>query len=147
MANDLNQCNFIGRLGKDVETRYTQGGDAVANFSIAVGESWKDAGGEKQERTTWVNVVAFKQLATICETYLHKGSRVFVSGKLQIRKYEAKDGTEKYSTEVIANSLQMLDPKPKDEGGGDSERPATRASTAAKKNVDDLDSDIPFVTW
>lgn len=142
MANDLNQCNFIGRLGKDVEARYTQGGDAVANFSIAVGESWKDASGEKVEKTEWVRVVAFKKLAEICITYLHKGSKVFISGKMTTRKWQNKEGVDQYSTEIVANQMSMLDSKPKEDG--DTEREPSRAPAPAKKNVDDLDDDIPF---
>ena len=86
MANNLNQCNFIGRLGDDPEVRYTTGGDAVASFSIAIGSSWKDKAGEKQERTEWVNITAWGKLAEICGEYLKKGSKVFVSGHMKIRK-------------------------------------------------------------
>lgn len=139
MASDLNQCNFIGRLGKDVETRYTQGGDAVANFSIAVGESWKDASGEKVEKTEWIRVVAFKKLAEICTEYLHKGSKVFISGKMTTRKWQNKEGVDQYSTEIVANQMSMLDSKPKDDA-------EPKREPVAKKPVDadELDSDIPF---
>lgn len=109
MSNDLNRCEFIGRLGRDPEAAALPNGNAVSKFSIAVGESWKDKQtGEKQERTTWVNIVAFGLLAEVMNKYLTKGSRIFVSGKLSVRKYE-KDGQTKYATEVIASEMQMLD--------------------------------------
>lgn len=118
MSNDLNRCEFIGRLGRDPEAASLPNGNAVSKFSIAVGESWKDKQtGEKQERTTWVNIVAFGILAEVMNKYLTKGSRVFVSGKLSIRKYE-KDGQTKYATEVIANEMQMLDSRGSGEQDG-----------------------------
>lgn len=93
MANDLNQCSFIGRLGADVEMRYMPSGDAVASFSIAVGSQWKDkASGEKRESVEWVNITAFGKLGEICGEYLRKGSQVYVSGRLKTEKYQAKDG-------------------------------------------------------
>ena len=111
MANDLNQCNFIGRLGKDPETRYLPNGDAVTNISIAVGESWKDKQGQKQERTEWVRVVAFRKLGEIMGQYLQKGSKVFVSGKFKTRKWTDNGNIERYSTEIVADNMQMLDGK------------------------------------
>ena len=86
MSNDLNQCNFIGRLGNDPECRYLPNGDAVTNISIAVGESWKDKQGNKQERTEWIKVVAFRKLGEISAEYLRKGSKVYISGKMKTRK-------------------------------------------------------------
>lgn len=116
MANDLNQCNFIGRLGNDPEIRYTPTGDAVANFSIAVGESWKDKGGQKQERTTWVRLVAFRKTAEIIGQYLGKGSRIFVTARLQIREWE-KDGIKRQTAEFVVDRLQMLGGKPDGQQG------------------------------
>lgn len=141
MASDLNQCNFIGRLGKDVETRYLSNGDAVANFSIAVGWKSKD-----KEGTEWINVVAFQKLAEICAQYLKSGSKIFLSGKLKIEKYTDKEGVERYSTKVIADQMQMLDGKP---AGADSAprqtTPAPRQSQSKPaQNFSDMDSDIPF---
>ena len=120
MARDLNQCNFIGRLGKDVELRYAASGDAIANFTIAVGESWKDKQtGQKQEKTAWVPIVMFGKLAEIAGQYLQKGSKVFISGKFQTRKWQDQSGADRYSTEVVVDGfsgqMQMLDAKP--EGG------------------------------
>jgi single-strand DNA-binding protein len=112
MANDLNQCNFIGRLGNEPDVRYLPNGDAVANISIAVGESWKDKQGQKQERTEWIRVVAFRKLGEIVGQYLNKGSKVYISGKMVTRKWTDKEGIERYSTEIVANNMQMLDSKP-----------------------------------
>lgn len=104
--NDLNQCNFIGRLGGDVETRYLTNGDAVVNFTIACG--WKSKDSEGAE---WVRIVAFGKLAGICSEYLSKGSRVFISGRIQTRKWQDQQGNDRYTTEIIANQMQMLDSK------------------------------------
>lgn len=116
MANDLNSCTFIGRLGKDVEMRYLPSGKAVASFSIACGESWKDQQGQKQERTEWVNITAFDKLAEIIGEYLAKGSKVYIQGKMKTEKYTDNNGVEKYSTKIIAQNMQMLDSRPQDGG-------------------------------
>ena len=115
MANDLNLCQFIGRLGQDPKTTYMPNGNAVANISIAVGEQWRDKAGEKQERVTWVNVVAFGKLAEIMAQYTSRGSRIYLSGSLRTRKWE-KDGQTHYTTEIVAKEMQLLDRK---EGGAD----------------------------
>lgn len=141
MANDLNQCNFIGRLGKDVETRYTQSGDTIASFSLAVGSQWKDKNtGDKQESTEWVNVLVFGALAGICETYLAKGSQVYISGRMKTDKYTDKQGVEKYSTKIIAERMQML-------GGKSETREAKQEAPKPKRDAGDFtnfESDIPF---
>lgn len=112
MSNDLNQCNFIGRLGKDIEARYAPSGDAIANFSIAVGSAWKDkATGEKKESTEWVNIAVFGSLAEICIKYLVKGSQIYISGKQRTRKWQDKEGNDKYTTEIVADRMQMLGSK------------------------------------
>lgn len=153
MANDLNQCNFIGRLGKDVDMRYMPNGDAVASFSLAVGSQWKDKSGNKQEATEWVNVSAFGKLGEICGQYLKKGTQVFVSGRMKTEKYQ-KDGVDRYSTKIIADRMQMLGSKQ----GGDSDsgdggqqygapqRPAQRPASGGTSNgFDDMDDgDTPF---
>lgn len=149
MANDLNQCNFIGRLGKDVETRYMPNGEAVSSFSIAVGSSWKDKAGDKKEETEWVNITAFRKLGEICGQYLKKGSKVFISGRMKTDKYTDKEGIERYSTKVIAENMQMLDGKPGANSGTDddygSSAPAPRqAAKPAASNFNDMDDDIPF---
>lgn len=112
MSSDLNLCSFIGRLGKPPETRYAANGDPVCSFSIAVGSQWKNKSGEKQESVEWVNITAFGKLAEICSTYLTKGSKIYISGRIKTEKYQAKDGTDRYSTKIIAEQMQMLDSKP-----------------------------------
>ena len=108
----LNQCQFIGNLGQQPEIKYTPSGVAVANFNIAVSEKWKNRDGEKQEHTEWVRCVAWKRLAEICGEYLDKGSSVWISGKLQTRSWEDKDGNKRYTTEIVANQMQMLGGRP-----------------------------------
>lgn len=147
MANDLNQCNFIGRLGKDVDLRFTPSGDAVANFSIAVG--WK---GKSKEGVEWVNIVAFGKLGQICGDYLKKGSRIFVSGNMRTRSWEDQSGQKRYSTEIVASDMQMLDSKPSDgqqsapQRDSQPQRDAQPAQTAAPAGYSDFedDGDIPF---
>ena len=139
MSNDLNQCQFIGRLGKDCEVRYASSGDAIASFSLAVGSQWKDKSGNKQESTEWVNVTAFGKLGEICSEYLKKGSQVFISGRMKTDKYTDKQGVEKYSTKIIADKMQIL--------GSKAESHQDHPAQQDKKQSDDftgLDSDIPF---
>jgi len=110
MANDLNQCNFIGRLGKEPETKFTASGVAITNFSIAVGSKWKDKQtGQPQERTEWINIDAFGKLAEICGEYLTKGSKVFITGEMVTRKWQDQSGADRYTTTIKANNMQMLD--------------------------------------
>ncbi len=109
MSKDLNLCQFIGRIGKDIELKYMPNGDAVANFSIACGDDYKDKQtGQKVEQTNWINVVAFRRLAEILGEYCNKGDQVYISGKQRTRKYQAQDGSDRYSTEIVANEMQML---------------------------------------
>lgn len=112
MSNDLNQCNFIGRLGKDVELRYAPSGEPVASFSIACGSQRKNKQGEKIDSTEWINITAFGNLAEICGKYLKKGSQIYLSGRMNTSKYTDKEGVEKYSTKIIAERMQMLGSKP-----------------------------------
>jgi len=110
----LNRVQLIGRLGKDPESRFTPTGKKVAHFSLAVSQRWKSAEGEK-EYTEWVNVEAWGRLGEVCQQYLHKGSLVFIEGRLKTDKYEDKGGETKYYTKVVALSMQMLDRKPEEE--------------------------------
>lgn len=135
MANDLNQCNFIGRLGKDPTTKYTQGGKAVTSFSIACGWKSKD-----KEGTEWVNVTAFDKLGEVCGEYLSKGKQVFVSGRFTTDKYE-KDGVERYSTKIVADRVQFLGSK--DEGQRQS-RPQRQAPQSASADDFADDESLPF---
>jgi len=155
MANDLNQCNFIGNLGKDVECRFMPSGDAIANFPIAVGSTWKDKSGVKQDATEWVNITVFGKLAEICREHLKKGSKVFISGRMKTEKYTDKEGIERYSTKIIADRMQMLDGKPRgDEQSAPQQRSQSvsrsqSANTAARpapnfSDLDDFSGDVPF---
>lgn len=138
MANDLNRCEFIGRLGADPEVRHMANGDAVCNFRIACGSSWKDkATGDKKESVEWIPISVFGKLAEICGTYLTKGKMVFIAGRFRTRKWQDKDGQDRYTTEINADDMQML-------GGKSDDRPA--ASTAAPVAADPPfeDQDIPF---
>lgn len=136
--NDLNQCNFIGRLGDDPRTRDTTSG-SVCSFRIAVG--WKS---KEKDGTEWVSIVTFGKLAEICGQYLKKGSRVFVSGSFKTRKYE-KDGRDVYVTEISANHMQMLDGKPSGGGQHNPAKPAAEEGFSEPAFNDPFDdSRIPF---
>jgi single-strand DNA-binding protein len=141
MANDLNQCNFIGRLGADPESRYMPSGDAVCNFRIACG--WK---GKDSEGAEWVPVVTFGKLAEICQEYLLKGSQVFISGRFKTRKWEDKEGNTRYSTEIVADRMQMLGSRPKEleEEGREPEPAAAAPAKRGGGALDTMDDDIPF---
>ena len=104
----VNKVILIGNLGRDPETRYTTGGDAITNLNIATSEQWKDKSGEKQEKTEWHRVVLFGRQAEIAGEYLKKGRSVYIEGRLQTRKYTDKDGVEKYSTEIVGDRMQLL---------------------------------------
>ena len=138
----LNLCQFIGHIGK-IDTRYLSNGDAVTNCSLAVNESWKDKDGNKQEKCEWVNVTAYRKLAEIMAEYCKKGTQIYVSGKLQTRKWTDKEGIERYTTEIIATNMKMLGSR-----SGDSEKSAPAKSQNRAQSgtgFDDMDdSDIPF---
>jgi single-strand DNA-binding protein len=152
----VNKVILVGNLGRDPETRYTASGDPITNVSIATTDTWKDKSGEKQEKTEWHRVAFFGKLAEIAGEYLKKGSQVYVEGRLQTRKWQDKDGQDKYTTEIVADRMQMLGSRAGSGGGssGGGEPPAEReratagggkaGGAPAKKNVDDLDDDIPF---
>jgi single-strand DNA-binding protein len=140
MANDLNRCEFIGRLGKDPEVRYSAAGDAVCNFSIAVGSKY----GEK-ESTEWVRIVTFKKLAGICGDFLRKGSQVYIAGRMTTRKWQNKDGVDQYTTEVVADQMQMLGGKSAEELAAPQKAPKQDAYRQIKEgNIIDAEDDIPF---
>ena len=163
MARGINKVILIGNLGRDPEMRYTANQQPIANFSVATSESWTDRNtNERTERTEWHRVVCFARLAEICGEYLRKGSKVYIEGRLQTRSWEGQDGQTRYSTEVVARDMQMLDSR----GGGDSyggpppsgptaaqggygreqprsaPRPAPQA--APPPPDDDFEDDIPF---
>lgn len=144
MARGINKVIIVGNLGVDPETRYMPSGGAVTNLRVATSESWKDKNtGEQQERTEWHRVAMFGRLAEIAAEYLRKGSQVYLEGSLRTRKWQDKDGNDRYSTEIIANEMQMLG------GRGDSSAPARSAPAAASGGTDagppdDFNDDIPF---
>ncbi len=151
MAGSVNKVILVGNLGKDPETRRMQSGDPVVNLSIATSETWRDkASGERKEKTEWHRVVIFnKNLAEVAEKYLRKGSKVYVEGSLQTRKWTDKDGAEKYSTEVVLQNfrgeLTMLDTRG-GEGGGSAMSRNSPAAAESPSNFDrsELDDEIPF---
>ncbi|OEU71406.1 MAG: single-stranded DNA-binding protein [Desulfuromonadales bacterium C00003068] len=114
----VNKVILVGNLGKDPELKYTPAGAAVANFSIATTESYKDREGNRQSKTEWHNIVVWRQLAEICGKYLHKGKQVYIEGKLQTRKWQDRDGNDRYSTEIVADQMQMLGRASDDSQGG-----------------------------
>lgn len=135
MAN-VNKAILIGNLGKDPEVRYTQGGDAVANFSIATNEKWKDKSGQKQERTEWHNIVAWGKLAEFASEHLARGCAAYIEGSIQTRKWEDKDGKDRYTTEIKAYSIQPITWKEAGDGFSGDDR------DNEKPGGDD--SDVPF---
>ena len=114
----INKAILIGRLGSDPEVRYTPSGVAVANFSVATSEEWKDKdSGEKKERTEWHRIVAWRRLGEICGEYLSKGKQVYVEGRIQTRSWDDRDGNKKYTTEIVANDIQFLGSRDASSGG------------------------------
>jgi single-strand DNA-binding protein len=140
-GKSLNKVTLIGNLGKDPELSYTASGIAVAKFSIATGERWKDDSGNFQERTEWHNIVAWRKLAEICGQYLKKGSKVYLEGKLQTRSWDDKNtGVKRYATDIVADDLIMLDSKGSSEGSYTGAGDVTVGSVAdvAEPEKDDL---------
>ena len=125
--SDLNQCNFIGRLGDNPKMQNTQSGDAMATFSIAVSEKYNDRNGNRTEKTEWINVQAFGKLAEIMGRYLSKGSQVFVSGRLQSRKYIGQDGVERTAVSILARDMSMLGGGQQSKQGGYAPQSAPQA--------------------
>ena len=149
MARGVNKVTLIGNLGADPEVRYTANGSAVANIRLATAESWRDReSGENQERTEWHRVVFFSRLAEIVSEYLKKGSQVYIEGRLQTRKWQDRDGNDRYTTEIVANEMQMLGGRGGGGGGFDAPSQSSSPSPAQNSNneppMDDFDDDIPF---
>lgn len=155
MARGVNKVILIGNLGQDPEIKYMPSGGAVANVRLATSESWKDkTSGEMQERTEWHTVVFFNRLAEIVGEYLKKGGKIYVEGSLRTRKWQGKDGQDRYSTEIVASEMQMLDSKGGGGGGGSSSWDDDSGGRSGGGNKgggrkpqqapDDLDDDIPF---
>lgn len=165
MARGVNKVILVGNLGNDPETRYMPSGGAVTNITVATSESWKDKNsGQAQERTEWHRVVFFNKLAEIAGEYLRKGSKVYVEGSLRTRKWQDQGGQDRYTTEIVASEMQMLDSRgaggSADEGHDNAPAPRARQSAPAQysegqksapprndappPNFDNFDDDIPF---
>jgi len=145
MARGINKVILVGNLGADPETRYMPSGSAVTNLSVATSESWKDKQtGEQKDRTEWHKVAMFNRLAEIAAEYLRKGSQVYIEGKLRTRKWQDRDGNDRYTTEIIADEMQMLGGR----GGGGGSAPMNQdpgpSSSPPQAGPDDFDDDIPF---
>ena len=160
MARGINKVILIGNCGQDPETRFSGAGAAITNISVATSESWKDKNtGEQQERTEWHRVVFFNRLAEIAGEYLKKGSKVYIEGSLRTRKWQGQDGQDRYTTEIVANEMQMLDSRGGAGGGMGGGQGFAPQNTAPQNNqpsaqqnapaqpvaaTDDWDDDIPF---
>lgn len=147
----VNKVIIVGNLGRDPETRYNPEGGAITNISVATTDTWKDkASGEKQERTEWHRVVFFSRLAEIAGEYLKKGSQVYVEGSLRTRKWQDKEGKERYTTEIVADRMQMLGSRQGggEAGGREAKEPAAagedRPSKKSPGKLEDMEDDIPF---
>ncbi|ADE16840.1 single-strand binding protein [Nitrosococcus halophilus Nc 4] len=154
-SRGVNKVILIGNLGRDPEVRYTASGGAIANITLATSETWKDkTTGEQQERTEWHRVVFFGRLGEIAGEYLKKGSKIYVEGRLQTRKWQGQDGQDRYTTEIVANEMQMLDratggsaPYNNDMNQGSAPGPSSppsRPSPPPSSSDDDFEDDIPF---
>jgi single-strand DNA-binding protein len=142
----VNKTILLGNLGKDPELKFLPNGDAVCNFSIATTDSWKNKDGTKQEKTEWHNIVLYRKLAEIAGEYLRKGSSVYIEGSLQTRKWTNKEGQERYTTEIIGNSMQMLGSK-SSQSTNVPDVPEAKESeeyTRGSAAVEGADEDVPF---
>jgi len=144
MARGVNKVIIIGNLGDDPKVAYMPNGNAVANITVATSESWKDKNtGEQVEKTEWHRVVFFRRLAEIVGEYLKKGSKIYIEGKLQTRKWQDKNGKDNWTTEIIANEMQMLDGRGQGQQSNSNQQPSASQSAPAPAN-NDFDDDIPF---
>jgi len=154
----VNKVILMGNLGRDPEVRFMPNGDAVCNFSIATTDSWKDKAGERQEKTEWHNIVMYRRLAEIAGEYLKKGRPVYLEGRLQTRKWQTKEGQDRYTTEIIADSMQMLggrdgapaqdsQPSPQPDAKDEFDQTPSRnnqTSSSSGNSFDEFEDDIPF---
>lgn len=137
----VNKVILIGRCGKDPETRYMTNGEAVTNVSIATSETWKDKSGEKQEKTEWHNLTFYKRLAEVVGEYVKKGSEIYVEGKIQTRKWQDKEGKDRYTTEIICHEMKMLGGK---KDASEESQPKQQAKPANPQATEDFPDDVPF---
>ena len=143
----VNKVILMGNLGRDPEVRFMPNGDAVCNFSIATTDSWKDKAGERQEKTEWHNIVAWRGLAEIAEKYLKKGAKVYIEGKLKTRTWQDKEGNNRYSTEVITDNLTMLGSTAESMGSSNLVKPVENESKPSPEkefSSPDENDDLPF---
>jgi single-strand DNA-binding protein len=145
-SRSLNKVTLIGNLGKDPELRYTSGGVAVATFSLATNESWKDQDGNMQERTQWHNIVAWRKLAEIASEYLKKGSKVYIEGKLQYRSYDDKNGVKRNVTEIVMDEMLMLDSRGGSAPASDAgyQAPTMSGQAPSGEPAGNKSDDLPF---
>jgi len=136
-----NKATLIGRVGRDPRMKYIADGTAAATFSMATDESYKDKSGQKVQNTTWHNIVAWKKLAEICTQYLHKGSLIFIEGKIQNRSYDGKDGVKKYTSEIVASTMKMLGGKSEDSGSGNHQNQTPEGYPSGASGADE---DVPL---
>ena len=146
----VNKVILLGRIGKDPETRYMTNGEAVTNFSLATSEKWKDKSGEQQEKTEWHNCTTYRRLAEVVGEYVHKGDQIYVEGKLQTRKWQDKEGHDKYTTDIIVDKVDFIGGKREDgekparQNGHSEAKSNGYVKDAPKPDFSDFDSDIPF---
>lgn len=137
-SRSVNKVILIGNLGQDPELKYTSAGVAVATFTLATNESWKDQDGNMQERTQWHNLVAWRKLAEICGEHLKKGSKIFVEGRLQYRTYDDKNGVKRYVTEIVLDQMMMLDSRSSSQASSPATTPPAQTEETGAEKVDDL---------
>jgi single-strand DNA-binding protein len=141
----VNKVILVGNLGKDPEVRHLENGAAVANFSIATSESYKDKSGNRQEQTEWHNIVLWRGLAEIAEKYLKKGSQIYIEGKLKTRNWQDKDGNTRYTTEVVGDNMTMLGSRSSSDNSGSAPSDSNESSSKGSANIDsDESDDLPF---
>lgn len=140
----VNKAIVLGNVGQDPEIRYTANGDAVCNFSIATTDTWKDKNGQRQERTEWHNIVMYRKLAEIAGEYVRKGSSIYIEGRIQTRKWQTKDGQDRYTTEIIADQMQMLGNRQNGERSQSQDRKPQSSATQGSDVFDDFGEDVPF---
>ena len=141
MSASKNLVILIGNVGQDPEIRYTQQGAAVANLSLATSENWKDQSGEKQERTEWHKLVAWREKAELINQYVHKGDKIYIEGSLQTRSWEDKEGNKHYTTEIVVRNIEFLGSR---QQGGDAPEEEHAGAAAGGSSSADLDDGLPF---
>jgi single-strand DNA-binding protein len=151
MARSVNKAILVGNVGKDPEVKFLPSGTAVANFTLATSERFKDKSGENQERTEWHNLVAFQRLAEIVRDYVKKGSKLYIEGRIQTRSWDDKDNQKHYKTEIVVSDLVLLSGRGEGESGGSSRSSSSSYDQRPPAHADDLvqsteitDDDIPF---